>query len=109
MPLGERGEGLSAGQRQAIAIAQALIKDADVLLLDEPTSAMDDRTEIEFRRGLEPILAGKTLVLVTHKPSMLELVDRLIIVDGGRVVMDGPKETVLMALRTGEVKAPDRG
>lgn len=109
MVIGERGEGLSAGQRQAIALAQALIKDADTLLLDEPTSAMDDRTEAEFRRGLEPLLTGKTLVLVTHKPAMLELVERLVIVDGGRVVMDGPKETVLMALRSGEVRAPDRG
>ena len=107
MPLGERGEGLSAGQRQAIAIAQALVKDADVILMDEPTSAMDDRTEAEFRRGLAPLLVGKTFVVVTHKPSVLELVDRLVIVDGGRVVMDGPKETVLAALRAGEVRARD--
>ena len=109
MPLGERGEGLSAGQRQAIAIAQALVKDADVLLMDEPTSAMDDRTEAEFRRGLRALLTGKTLVVVTHKPSMLELVDRLVIVDGGRIVMDGPKETVLAALRTGEVRTREQG
>ncbi len=103
MLLGERGEGLSAGQRQAIAIGQALVKDADVILMDEPSSAMDDRTEAEFRRGLQPMLTGKTFVVVTHKPSMLELVDRLVIVDGGRVVLDGPKETVLAALRAGGV------
>jgi ATP-binding cassette subfamily C protein LapB len=108
MVLGERGEGLSTGQRQAIAIAQALVKDADVLLMDEPTSAMDDRTEMEFCQALEPQLLGKTFVLVTHKPSMLELVDRLVIVDGGRVVMDGPKELVLQALRAGEVRATER-
>lgn len=105
MPLGERGEGLSAGQRQALAIAQALVKDADVILMDEPTSAMDDRTEAEFRRGLQPELTGKTFVIVTHKPSMLELVDRLVIVDGGRVVMDGPKDQVLTALRAGDIRA----
>jgi ATP-binding cassette subfamily C protein LapB len=108
MPLGERGEGLSTGQRQAIAIAQALIKPADVWLMDEPTSAMDDRTEMEFIQALEPHLLGKTVVLVTHKPSMLDLVDRLVIVDSGRVVMDGPKQLVLQALRAGEVRSPER-
>ncbi|MEB3198832.1 MAG: type I secretion system permease/ATPase [Candidatus Sericytochromatia bacterium] len=108
MPLGERGEGLSTGQRQAIAIAQALIKQAEVWLMDEPTSAMDDRTELEFCQALEPHLLGKTLVLVTHKPSMLELVDRLVIIDAGRVVMDGPKELVLQALRAGQVRTPER-
>ncbi|MEB3223091.1 MAG: type I secretion system permease/ATPase [Candidatus Sericytochromatia bacterium] len=108
MMLGERGEGLSTGQRQAIAIAQALVKEADVLLMDEPTSAMDDRTEMEFSQAIEPLLLGKTFVLVTHKPSMLDLVDRLVIVDGGRVVMDGPKELVMQALRAGEVRATER-
>lgn len=108
MPLGERGEGLSTGQRQAIAIAQALIKQSDVWLMDEPTSAMDDRTEMEFIQAIEPHLLGKTLVLVTHKPSMLDLVDRLVIIDSGRVVMDGPKQLVLQALRAAEVRTPER-
>ncbi|MDB5098935.1 MAG: Type secretion system permease/ATPase [Cyanobacteria bacterium RYN_339] len=109
MPLGERGEGLSVGQRQALAIAQAMIKDADVLLMDEPTSAMDDRTEEEFRRRLAAILPGKTLVLVTHKLAALELVDRLIVVDGGRIVVDGPKEQVLGALMGGDLRRHEGG
>jgi ATP-binding cassette subfamily C protein LapB len=109
MPLGERGEGLSVGQRQALAIAQAMVKDADVLLMDEPTSAMDDRTEEEFRRRLAAYLPGKTLVLVTHKLAALELVDRLIVVDGGRVVVDGPKEQVLGALMGGELRRQEGG
>lgn len=104
MPLGERGEGLSIGQRQGIAIAQALVKNADVLLMDEPSSAMDDRTEEEFRRQLKPLLTGKTLVVVTHKASMLDLVDRVILVEGGRVIVDGTKDAVLKALTSGEVK-----
>jgi ATP-binding cassette subfamily C protein LapB len=108
-PIGERGEGLSVGQRQAIAIAQALIKSADVLLMDEPTSAMDDRTDEEFRRKLFPLVEGKTLIMVTHKLSALELVDRLIVMDGGRIVVDGPKQAVLDALMAGDVHLPERG
>jgi ATP-binding cassette subfamily C protein LapB len=80
-----------------------------VLLLDEPTSAMDDRTEEEFRRRLAAILPGKTLVLVTHKLAALDLVDRLIVVDGGRVVVDGPKEQVLGALMGGELRRTEGG
>jgi ATP-binding cassette subfamily C protein LapB len=106
LPVQERGEGLSIGQRQAIALAQALLKGADVLLLDEPTSAFDESTEAGFRRTLVPWLAGKTLVIVTHKLSMLELVDRVILVDDGRIVMDGPKEVVLRALMKNEEGRP---
>lgn len=109
MPIGERGEGLSVGQRQAIAIAQALVKNADVLLMDEPTAAMDDRTEEEFRRRLLPLVEGKTVVIVTHKLAALDLVDRLVVMDGGRIVLDGPKEAVLNTLATGGVRVPDRG
>lgn len=102
--VGERGEKLSGGQRQSIALARALLLDPPVILLDEPSSAMDDRSENHFKTQIMPHLANKTLILVTHKGSMLTLVDRLIVMDNGRLVADGPKEAVLKALAEGKVK-----
>jgi ATP-binding cassette subfamily C protein LapB len=96
--LGERGEGLSGGQRQAIAIARAELLQPPVLLLDEPSSAMDNRTEELFKARLASALGDRTLVLVTHRGSLLSLVDRLIVMDQGRIVADGPKAEVLNAL-----------
>ncbi|QBY49898.1 type I secretion system permease/ATPase [Cupriavidus oxalaticus] len=96
--LGERGEGLSGGQRQAIAIARADLLQPPVLLLDEPSSAMDNRTEEQFKSRLSAALGGRTLLLVTHRGSLLSLVDRLIVMDQGRIVADGPKADVLNAL-----------
>ncbi|HEX9769822.1 MAG TPA: type I secretion system permease/ATPase [Kiloniellales bacterium] len=105
LQVGERGMGLSGGQRQAIVIARALLLDPPIILMDEPTSNMDNSTEALFKRRLEQILPGKTLLLVTHRSSLLSLVDRLIIVDNGRVVADGPKEDVLNALKQGQIRA----
>lgn len=105
MAVGERGEGLSGGQRQAVAIARALLLDPPVVMLDEPTSSMDNATEQGFRQRLTETLEGKTLVLVTHRSSLLSLIDRLIVLDGGRVVADGPKEKVLAALSHGRGNA----
>lgn len=96
--IGERGQALSGGQRQAVAIARALLLTPRVLLLDEPTSAMDHTTEQHFIAELARFAQGRTLLLVTHKPSMLALVQRVIVVDGGRIVMDGPREEVLRTL-----------
>ncbi|ULX51812.1 ABC transporter [Cupriavidus taiwanensis] len=96
--LGERGEGLSGGQRQAIAIARAELLQPPVLLLDEPSSAMDNRTEEQFKARLAAALGERTLLLVTHRGSLLSLVDRLIVMDQGRIVADGPKAEVLNAL-----------
>ena len=93
--LRERGEGLSGGQRQAIAIARALVGDPPILLLDEPTSAMDVNSEKQFVERLQAATHGKTLVVMTHRTALLALVDRVVVVDNGKVVADGPKAQVL--------------
>ena len=100
MQIGENGDGLSGGQRQLVALARCLIARPKLLMMDEPTSAMDTQTEAAFIRDLAGATEGTTLVVVTHRPSLLQLVDRIIVVDGGRIVTDGPKEAVLAALRT---------
>ncbi|HEV7832803.1 MAG TPA: type I secretion system permease/ATPase [Caballeronia sp.] len=100
MQIGENGDGLSGGQRQLVALARCLIARPKLLLMDEPTSAMDTQTEAAFIRDLAAATKGTTLVVVTHRPSLLQLVDRVIVVDEGKVVTDGAKETVLAALRT---------
>ena len=103
MPVGERGESLSGGQRQAVAIARAVLNEPPILLLDEPTSAMDHQSEEQLRQRLRSYAAGKTVVLVTHRTSLLDLVDRLIVIDNGIVVADGPKAQVVEALQHGRV------
>lgn len=103
MPIGERGESLSGGQRQSVAIARAFVHEPSVLLLDEPSSAMDSSTEEVLKARLAAYAKGRTMVLVTHRNSLLDLVDRLIVIDRGKVVADGPKAQVTEALRTGKV------
>ena len=103
MPVGERGETLSGGQRQGVGIARALIAKPNILLLDEPTSAMDHSSEENVKKRLENSSLGKTVVLITHRSTMFDLANRIIVVDTGRVVADGPKEQVIEALRTGKV------
>ena len=105
LQVGERGMALSGGQRQAIVIARALLLDPPMIVLDEPTSNMDNSSEAAFKQRLGQVLEGKTLVLITHRSSMLSLVDRLVIVDGGKIVADGPKEQVLAALKQGQIRA----
>lgn len=89
--LGERGAGLSGGQQQALALARALLSNPPVLILDEPTAAMDMGSEAALMDRLKTVVAGYTLLVVTHRPSLLALVDRVIVLDRGRVVADGPK------------------
>ncbi|KAB7647517.1 type I secretion system permease/ATPase [Polymorphobacter fuscus] len=101
--LADRGEGLSGGQRQAIAIARALaVADTalprPILVLDEPTSAMDSGSEEALVSRLEAEVAGRTIVLVTHRQSMLRLATRVIVLDGGRIVTQGPRDDVLKSL-----------
>ncbi|MBY4675565.1 type I secretion system permease/ATPase [Marinobacterium arenosum] len=103
MHVAERGANLSGGQRQSVALARALLLNPSVLVMDEPTSSMDNTSEARFRNRLQAHLGDKTLLLITHKASMLELVDRLIVVDQGRIVADGPKPAVQEALRSGRL------
>lgn len=107
MQVGENGRYLSGGQRQAVAVARALLMNPPILVMDEPTSHMDNSTENAFKARMAQILPGKTFLLVTHRNSMLSLVDRLIVVDGGKIVADGPKAGVLDALMKGRVKAAE--
>jgi len=93
--LADRGESLSGGQRQAIAMARALAGSPPLLVFDEPTSAMDVQTEARLIKRLAAELADRTLVLITHRPPMLRLVDRVIIMEAGRIVADGPRDEVL--------------
>jgi ATP-binding cassette subfamily C protein LapB len=103
MPIGERGESLSGGQRQGVAIARAVLLDPPMLLLDEPTSSMDFSTEAQFKERLRRYAEHKTLVIVTHRTSLLDLASRIIVVDNGRIVADGPKDQVVEALQSGRI------
>ncbi|GFO66356.1 type I secretion system permease/ATPase [Geomonas paludis] len=103
MEVGEFGRGLSGGQRQCVAIARALLLDPPVLVFDEPTSNMDSRAEVRLKNHLAEGAKEKTMVLITHRASLLELVDRIIVIDNGTVIADGPKATVLEALQRGHL------
>ncbi|MDK9686987.1 MULTISPECIES: type I secretion system permease/ATPase [Halomonas] len=103
LQVGERGQALSGGQKQSVAIARALVQDPPILLLDEPTSSMDNASEEAFKANLKNVAAGKTILVVTHRTSLLSLVDRIIVMDAGKVVADGPRDTVVEALRKGQI------
>ncbi|HTJ96898.1 MAG TPA: type I secretion system permease/ATPase [Rhodocyclaceae bacterium] len=103
MMIGERGESVSGGQRQGIAIARAVLLDPPILLLDEPTSSMDFSSEAQFRAKLRDFSHNKTMIIVTHRLSLLELAERLIVIDDGKIVADGPKDKVVEALQSGQI------
>ncbi len=107
--VGEHGDGLSGGQRQAIMIARGILGSPPILLLDEPTSAMDNRTEQIVTKNLAKYSEGKTMILITHKLSMLSMVDRLIVMDSGQIIADGPKDKVLAALAQNKAKTASGG
>jgi ATP-binding cassette subfamily C protein LapB len=103
LPVGERGERLSGGQRQAVGIARAVLHNAPILLLDEPTSAMDFSTEAHVTQRLSAFAQGKTVLLVTHRTSLLQFVNRVVVVDNGRIVADGPRDRIMEALQSGRI------
>ena len=104
MPLVERGINLSGGQRQTIVLARALLLNPAILILDEPTSAMDTLSQTNILNMLKEKCSKKTIILVTHRSSMLELVDTLVVMDRGRIVATGAKEIVIEAIKKGKVK-----
>ena len=106
LQVGERGENLSGGQRQSVAVARALLRDPAILVMDEPSNAMDNATEEIFKARFATWLKERTLVLVTHRASLLSLIDRVIVMDGGRIIADGPKDSILDALKQGKIKVP---
>ena len=103
MPVEERGRNLSGGQLQAIALARAILLDPPVLVMDEPTSSMDNRSESLIRANISKILENKTLIIITHRISLLELVDRVVVLSNETVVADGTRSYILEALRNGHL------
>lgn len=107
-PMGERGQFVSGGQRQSIAIARALLNDPPMLVLDEPTGSLDHSSETAIKRNLQQVAEHKTLLVNTHRSSMLELVDRILVIDNGKLVADGPKNEVIEVLRQGKIPGGER-
>ncbi|MFC5080452.1 Toxin RTX-I translocation ATP-binding protein [Vibrio thalassae] len=103
--VGEGGLLLSGGQRQAVAIARAFLARPPILIMDEPTSSMDNRSELHIKTQLKQLKESETLLLITHKTSMLDVVDRVIVMEKGAIIADGPKVQVLSDLRQGKVRA----
>ena len=103
MLIGERGDSLSGGQRQGVSAARAFLMDPPILLLDEPTSSMDFSSENAFKQRLKEMAAHKTMIIVTHRNSLLELATRVIVLDDGKVVADGPRDQVIQALQGGRI------
>jgi ATP-binding cassette subfamily C protein LapB len=99
MPIGERGLGLSGGQRQSIGIARAFLIDAPIMLMDEPSNAMDQITESRLLKNLDAALKNTTSILVTQKMTLLEIVERVIVMDDGKIVIDAPKEEAILKLQ----------
>jgi ATP-binding cassette, subfamily C, bacterial LapB len=103
LQVGERGESLSGGQRQSVGLARAVLHNAPILLLDEPTSAMDFSSEAQITAKVNAFARDKTVVLVTHRTSLLAMVSRVIVIDNGRIVADGPRDRIMEALASGRV------
>ncbi len=102
MQVGENGDNLSVGQKHLVALARALVHNPNILILDEPTTGLDVGLEKSVVENLKPLIEDKTLLIITHRFAALDLVDRVIVIDNGKVVADGPKETVLTKLQGGK-------
>jgi len=104
MPVGERGQGLSGGQRQSIGVARAFLLDVPIVLMDEPSNAMDQVTEAKLLENLQSALQDKTAIIVTQKMTLLKIVERIIVMNEGRVIIDAPKEEAIAKLQGGGSK-----
>lgn len=104
LPVGEFGRSLSGGQRQAVAVARTFLHFPAIYVMDEPSNGMDNRTEEQLKLNLLRRTQGKTFILVTHRSSMLNLIDRLLVLDNGRLLADGPRDAVLEALKQGKIR-----
>ncbi|MFB0949723.1 MAG: ATP-binding cassette domain-containing protein, partial [Halioglobus sp.] len=103
MMIGERGDSLSGGQRKSVALARGVIGEPSLLLMDEPTGSMDHSTEAAVQKQLLEFIKGRSWLVVTHRNSLLEMVDRIIVIDNGKLVADGPRESVVEALQQGRI------
>lgn len=97
--VGESGSALSRGQRQSIVLARAILNSPQILLLDEPTASLDARTEKQFIKSINATAKDRTMLLITHKMDLLKLVDRILVLDKGKLIIDGPKDKVLAQLK----------
>jgi len=103
MMISERGDSLSGGQRRCVALSRAILNDPGLLLMDEPTGSMDHSTEMAVKQQLAQFIEGRTWIVVTHRNSLLEMVDRILVIDNGRIVADGPRASVVAALQQGKI------
>ena len=101
--IGERGEALSNGQRQALVLTRTFLRDPPILLLDEPTSMMDSPTETHIQKTIRETFPDRTLILVTHRASLIESVNHLLVIDEGKIAAQGPRDEVLEAIKAGKV------
>lgn len=104
LQVGENGDNLSVGQKHLVALARALVHNPNVLVLDEPTTGLDVGLEKSVVQNLQPLIKDKTLLVITHRFAALDLVDRVIVIDNGKVVADGPKQSVLNALQGTQIE-----
>lgn len=93
--INEGGRGLSGGQRQMVMLSRMILRQPQVVLMDEPTASMDEQLEDHVIRQMQGWLSGRTLVLVTHRPALLKLVDRIVVMDNGRIIADGARDEII--------------
>jgi len=103
LQIGENGQNLSGGQKQAITLARAIINEPSIYLFDEPTGSLDYNSKVNFHKNIKEISEGKTLLTITHNINLISFATRIIILDAGKIVADGPKDSVLEALRKGRI------